>query len=193
MNWKKELIDFYKQRKEFVQKYLSKNVDFTEVIDPCIEQKKDNPIMLIGEAPGKKEVELHSPFVGKAGENLTYLISLSQLDRCKDFLITNAFPFRTYENNKNRTPKSDELKIGAKLLKKEIEIVKPSLILLLGNSAIRAFLYIDDFKEVKNLKKCGIYEIKGYKIGICFHPSPLAFNRNEIRRNLEEFFKNLVK
>jgi uracil-DNA glycosylase family 4 len=177
MNWKKELIDFYKQRKEFVQKYLSKNVDFTEVIDPCIEQKKDNPIMIIGEAPGKKEVELHSPFVGKAGENLTYLISLSQLDRCKDFLITNAFPFRTYENNKNRTPKSDELKIGAKLLKKEIEIVKPSLILLLGNSAIRAFLYIDDFKEVKNLKKCGIYEIKGYKIGICFcllytSPSP---------------------
>jgi uracil-DNA glycosylase family 4 len=190
-NWKQELIDFYKKRKEYIQKYLNKNIDFTAVIDPCIEQKRDNPIMIIGEAPGKKEVELKSPFVGKAVENLNYLIKLSGLDRCKDFLITNAFPFRTYENNKNRTPSANELKIGAKLLEREIEIVKPSLILLLGNSAIKAFSYIDKFKDVKNLKKCGVYEINGYKIGICFHPSPLAFNRKDIREGLEVFFNNL--
>jgi uracil-DNA glycosylase family 4 len=174
MNWKEELIKFYKKRKEHIQKYLNENIDFTEVIDPCIQEKKDNPIMIIGEAPGKKEVELKSPFVGKAGENLNYLINLSGLDRCRDFLITNAFPFRTYENNKNRTPKAIELKIGAELLKKEIEIVKPKLILLLGNSAIKAFSYL---KDVKNLKKCGIYNINNLKIGVCFHPSPLAFNR----------------
>jgi uracil-DNA glycosylase family 4 len=141
-NWKIELKEFYNKRKEYIQKYLTKNIDFTKVIDPCIEQKRDNPIMIIGEAPGKKEVELQSPFVGKAGENLNYLIKLSGLDRCRDFLITNAFPFRTYENNKNRTPSANELKIGAKLLEREIEIVKPSLILLLGNSAIKAFSYL---------------------------------------------------
>jgi uracil-DNA glycosylase family 4 len=189
--WKIELKDFYKKRKEYIKNYLNENIDFTEVIDPCIDKKRNNPIMIIGEAPGKKEVEIKSPFVGKAGENLNHLIRLSRLDRCKDFLITNAFPFRTYENNKNRTPKSDELKIGAELLKKEIEIVKPSLILLLGNSAIKAFSYIDKFKDVKKLKKCGIYEINGYEIGVCFHPSPLAFNRKDIRENLESFFKNL--
>lgn len=65
------------------------------------------------------------------------------------FLITNAFPFRTYENNKNRTPSANELKIGAKLLEREIEIVKPSLILLLGNSAIKAFfLYLQRCKKL---------------------------------------------
>jgi uracil-DNA glycosylase family 4 len=191
MNWKEELLKFYKKRKEHIQKYLNENIDFTEVIDPCIEQKRDNPVMIIGEAPGKKEVELKSPFVGKAGENLNYLINLSGLDRCRDFLITNAFPFRTYENNKNRTPKANELKTGAELLKKEIDIVKPSLILLLGNSAIKAFSYINEFRDVKNLKKCGIYEMGGYKIGICFHPSPLAFNRKDIRESLEKFFKRL--
>jgi uracil-DNA glycosylase family 4 len=189
--WKIELKDFYKKRKEYIQKYFNESIDFTEVIDPCIEQKRDYPIMIIGEAPGKKEVEMHSPFVGKAGENLNYLIKLSGLDRCRDFLITNAFPFRTYEDNRNRTPSTNELKIGAKLLEREIEIVKPSLILLLGNSAIKAFSYIDKFKDVKTLKKCGIYEINGYKIGICFHPSPLAFNRKDIREGLEVFFKNL--
>jgi uracil-DNA glycosylase family 4 len=188
MNWKEELIKFYQKRKEYIQKYLNENIDFTEVIDPCIQEKKDNPIMIIGEAPGKKEVELKSPFVGKAGENLNYLIKLSGLDRCRDFLITNAFPFRTYENNKNRTPKAIELKIGAELLKKEIDIVKPKLILLLGNSAIKAFSYL---KDVKNLKKCGIYNINNLKIGVCFHPSPLAFNRKDIRENLESFFKSL--
>jgi uracil-DNA glycosylase family 4 len=131
MSWKEELKLFYKQRRSYIQKFLNKNIDFTDVIDPCIDEKKDNPIMIIGEAPGKKEVELKSPFVGKAGENLNYLIKLSGFDRCKEFLITNAFPFRTYENNKNRTPKANELKIGAELLKKEINIVKPSILSLI--------------------------------------------------------------
>ena len=190
---KKKLKEFYDKRENFIKKYFTENIDFTKVTDPCIDEKRDNPIMIIGEAPGANEVKLNQPFVGKAGENLNYLITLSGLDRCKDILITNAFPFRTYEGNKNRTPSAKELKIGAKLLEEEIEIVKPSLILLLGNSAIKAFSYIDKFKEVKNLKKCGIYEISSYKIGLCFHPSPLAFNRKDIRNSLEEFFKKLGK
>ena len=183
------LLDFYKSRKDEIKKYVSGDIDFTDVFDS--HEKVKNPIMIIGEAPGKEEVKLKIPFVGKAGENLDYLISLSGLDRKKDFLITNAFPFRTYKDNKNRTPSVKELKIGAKLLEKEIKIVKPRLILLLGNSSIRTFSYISWAKEVKSLKKCGFYGINRYKIGVCFHPSPLAFNRKEIRDKLEEFFKKL--
>ena len=189
MNWKEELKKFYSKRKEFIKKYLNENIDFTSVYDKFIDEKRDNPIMIIGEAPGLNEVKLGEPFVGKAGENLNYLISLSGLDRKKDILITNAFPFRTFEANKNRTPKAKELKKGAELLKKEIDIVKPSLILLLGNSAIKAFSYV--CPEVKNLKKCGFYNVCGLKVGVCFHPSPLAFNRKDIRCALEEFFKEL--
>jgi len=191
MDWKKELLDFYKTRKTYIKKHLNENIDFTDVYDPYILQKKDNPIMIVGEAPGANEVRLKEPFVGKAGENLSYLIEISGFERKKDFLITNAFPFRTFDENKNRTPKASELKTGAELLEKEIEIVKPKLILLLGNSAIKAFSYIPWAKEVKNLNKCGVYDVNGYKIGVCFHPSPLAFNRCDIRKSLEEFFKNL--
>ena len=189
MSWKKELKEFYLKRADFVKQYINENIDFTNVYDPYLDEKIDNPIMIIGEAPGANEVRLKEPFVGKAGENLNYLISLSGLDRKRDFLITNAFPFRTYEGNKNRTPKAKELKIGAELLKKEIEIVKPRLILLLGNSAIKAFSYV--CSDVKNLKKCGIYDVCGLKVGVCFHPSPLAFNRKNIRESLEEFFKRI--
>jgi len=188
-NWKNNLKEFYKKRKDFIKEYLNENIDFTEVFDKYIDEKKDYPIMIIGEAPGVNEVIEGEPFVGKAGENLNYLIILSGLDRKKDFLITNAFPFRTYEGNKNRTPKAKELKIGAELLKKELEIVKPSIILLLGNSAIKAFSYV--CPEVKNLQKCGFYNVCGLKIGVCYHPSPLAFNRKNIRESLEKFFKRL--
>jgi len=116
---------------------------------------------------------------------LDYLISISGLNRKRDFLITNAFPFRTYKGSKNRTPKASELKLGAILLKKELEIINPSLILLLGNSSIKAYSYLD--KSVLNYKKCGFYG----KIGVCFHPSPIAFNRKEIRECLENFFRSL--
>ena len=189
-----KLKDFYKKRKEYIKKYLNEDIDFTDVFDLYLDEKVNNPIMIIGEAPGENEVKQKAPFVGKAGENLDYLISLSSLDRKKDFLITNAFPFRTTKGNKNRTPKASELKIASKLLEEEIKIVRPRLILLLGNSSIKAFSYL--IPEVKNLKKCGFYDLETQKfgkikIGLCYHPSPLAFNRKEIRESLEKFFKNL--
>ena len=119
-----KLEEFYKNRKNFIN---FENVDYTDVYDSYLDKKIDNPIMIIGEAPGANEVKEKQPFVGMAGKNLDYLIKLSGLDRKKDFLITNAFPFRTFEGNKNRTPKAKELKEGAKLLLKEIEIVNQNL------------------------------------------------------------------
>jgi len=189
-----ELKEFYKNRKNFIK---FENVDYTDVYDSYLDEKINNPIMIIGEAPGANEVKEKQPFVGMAGKNLDYLIKLSRLDRKKDFLITNAFPFRTFEGNKNRTPKAKELKEGAKLLLKEIEIVKPKLILLLGNSAIKAFSYlpIENAKEVKIFERNSINEFKfsfyTTKIGVTFHPSPISFNRKDIRNKLEVFFGSL--
>jgi len=188
-NWKEKLKNFYKKRGDYIKLYLNENIDFTDVFDPFLNEKKANPIVIIGEAPGLNEVLKRAPFVGKAGENLNYLINISRFDRKKDILITNAFPFRTYINNKNRTPKAKELQIGAKLLKEELNIIKPKLILLLGNSAIKAFSYL--CKDVKKLTKCGFYNLCEFKIGVCYHPSPIAFNRKDIKKSLENFFKSL--
>jgi len=188
------LKNFYLSRKNFIN---FENVDYTDVFDPYLDIKSKNPIMIIGEAPGANEVAQKEPFIGMAGKNLSYLITLSGLDRKKDFLITNAFPFRTFDKEKNRTPKAKELKEGAKLLLQEIEIVKPKLILLLGNSAIKAFSYlpIQNAKEVKQFKRNSFNSFKfpfyTTKIGVTFHPSPISFNRKEIRNDLEKFFGEL--
>ena len=188
------LKDFYLSRKNYIN---FENVDYTDVYDPYLDDKIHNPIMIIGEAPGANEVKEKAPFVGMAGKNLDYLISLSKYDRKKDFLITNAFPFRTFQANKNRTPKAKELKECAKLLLKEIHIVKPRLILLLGNSAIKAFSYLPlkNAKQVKNYKRNSINEFDFLefktKIGVTFHPSPISFNRKNIRQDLEKFFMSL--
>ena len=189
-----KLKNFYLDRKNFID---FENVDYTDVYDPYLDNKIKNPIMIIGEAPGANEVAQKEPFVGMAGKNLNYLIELSGFDRKKDFLITNAFPFRTFDGNKNRTPKASELKAGAKLLLQEIEIVKPKLILLLGNSAIKAFSYlpIENAKDVKSFQRNSINEFNfpfyTTKIGVTFHPSPISFNRKDIRNDLENFFKGL--
>ena len=189
-----KLEDFYLSRKDYLE---FENVDWSDVYDPYLDEKVSNPVMIIGEAPGANEVKQKEPFVGMAGRNLDYLISLSKYDRRKDILITNAFPFRTFMDNKNRTPKIDELKEGAKLLLEEIKIVKPKLILLLGNSAIRGFSYlpVDNAKKIKEFQRNSINEFDfGFyttKVGISFHPSPISFNRKEIRGNLEKFFKGL--
>jgi len=189
-----KLKKFYLSRRDFIS---FDNVDFTDVYDPYLDEKVYNPVMIIGEAPGANEVKEKQPFVGMAGKNLDYLISLSKYDRKKDIIITNAFPFRTFEGNKNRTPKASELKEGAKLLLQEIEIVKPRLILLLGNSAIKGFSYlpIHNAKEVKYFKRNSIneFDFSFYKtnVGVSFHPSPISFNRKDIRNSLEKFFKEI--
>ncbi|NPA55540.1 MAG: uracil-DNA glycosylase [Epsilonproteobacteria bacterium] len=193
--WISKLNDFYLSRKEYIN---FANVDYTNVYDKTLHKTTDNPIMIVGEAPGKNEVLQQQPFVGKAGENLNYLISISRYDRDRDFLITNAFPFRTYRDTTNRTPSAKELKVGAKLLLEEIKIVRPRLILLLGNSAVRAFSYlpIPNAKDIKCFTRNILYDfdIDGLhtQIGISYHPSPISFNRPNIKRALEYFFKEVI-
>lgn len=179
------LETFYKNRKlEFPL------LDKTIVYDKTKFNK--NPIMIIGEAPGETEVINGIPFCGPAGKNLQYLIKESGLSR-EDFLITNMVPFRTYkysgENKINRTPSSEELKAGAELLREEIEIIKPRLILLLGGSALKGFKY---FKKI-DIKTNEIKFFDNLKIGHSYHPSPIAFNRKEIKNALLLFFKNLPR
>ena len=91
---------FYAERYNLLQG-LGAPIDFSQidgtiVHDRPLEAKTPHPILIIGEAPGANEVEQQIPFVGMAGRNLSSLIEGAGLSRSKDFLITNAFPFRTF-------------------------------------------------------------------------------------------------
>jgi len=178
-------------------------IDATAVYDRMLERKSSHPIVIIGEAPGANEVLQRTPFVGMAGKNLSQLIEGAGLSRESDFLITNAFPFRTFQEGangiKNRTPNTQELKAGAVLLKSELEILRPWMILLLGGSAKKAFLKLDDktmtqcVRDMPNHSFHAVQSDMGFDttIGISFHPSPLVFNMKQKRASLTNFFGEL--
>jgi len=93
-------------------------------------------LMIIGEAPGQEEDEQGIPFVGKAGQLLNKMLSAIQLDR-KDVYVTNAVPWRPPQN---RTPTDEEILDFLPFLQRQIEIIKPTFIYLLGTTAAKAIL-----------------------------------------------------
>lgn len=141
-------------------------------------------IMIIGEAPGAFEDKEGRPFVGKAGKFLNKLIQENKINRKKVF-ITNVVKCRP---PRNRRPKWDEVNVCAKLyLEKQVQMIKPKMILLLGNTAVKTFFSSFDLKEhhgkiVKTAKR--LY-------GFTYHPSAARFTK--VRKKIEEDFKEIFK
>jgi len=97
----------------------------------------DARLMLIGEAPGADEDRLGMPFVGAAGKLLTELLEACSLDRKKDVFIANVLKCRPPAN---RTPGDAEIVACLPLLRRQIEVIAPSVLLLLGRTAAHAVL-----------------------------------------------------
>jgi len=90
-------------------------------------------IIELGEAPGMAEEETGMPFMGKAGQFLKRLNELVRIER--DVYITNPVKCRPPQNRKP-TPK--ELTACLPYLKKEIELIRPKVIVLLGRVAMKS-------------------------------------------------------
>ena len=131
-------------------------------------------IMLIGEAPGADEDASGIPFVGRAGKLLSKLIEETGLSRENDFYIANTVKCRPPEN---RVPTDDEKKLCEDFLLKQIEIIKPKVIILCGATSAKSFLG----------GKIKITQIRGnwYKLfnnidaTVIFHPSFLLRKHSE--------------
>ena len=93
------------------------------------------PIMFIGEAPGAQESKQHRPFVGAAGRVLDNLLAEIPLSR-EQIFITNVLAYRP---PKNRDPASDERKAALPYLVRQVEVVKPRIVALLGKQALATF------------------------------------------------------
>ncbi|MDD4003035.1 MAG: uracil-DNA glycosylase [Clostridia bacterium] len=101
-------------------------------------------IMLIGEAPGREEVEQGKPFVGKAGKNLAEFMQVLGIER-KNIFITNTVKFRPVKISdcntvSNRPPTDDEIRLFLPYLLKEIDVISPKIIVTLGNTPLKALL-----------------------------------------------------
>ncbi len=93
-------------------------------------------VVLIGEAPGADEDRIGRPFVGRSGQLLDKMLAAVGMDRSVCY-ITNVLPWRPPGN---RTPTDAEIAVCLPFLKRQIDIIKPDYLFILGGSAANALL-----------------------------------------------------
>ena len=129
---KKSLIEVIIKDLKNHQSSLQKTAKNLVVYDGNLNAK----VMLIGEAPGRDEDEQGIPFVGRAGQLLNKMLLAIKLQR-EDVYITNVVNWRPPDN---RTPTDDEILEYLPFLQRQIDIVQPKFIFLLGGVAAKAIL-----------------------------------------------------
>ena len=134
-------------------------------------------IMFIGEAPGADEDRIGRPFVGKSGQLLDKMIEAIGIKR-EDCYITNVLSWRPPGN---RTPTDGEVAVCLPFLKRQIELISPEYIFLLGASAANALLNIPD--SISKLRGHWLeYETESkqkIKTLASFHPAYLLRNTGQ--------------
>lgn len=111
---------------------LSKTRTKTVFFDGC----ETAPVMFIGEAPGKNEDETGIPFIGRAGQLLRKFLFETGYGQ-NDFYIANTVKCRPPENRK---PTNKEKEACFCYLEKQIELVDPKIIVLVGSTAMESFI-----------------------------------------------------
>lgn len=143
-------------------------------------------IMIIGEAPGAEEDKLGKPFVGRSGQLLNKILEACNLDRNKDVFISNIVKCRPPNN---RIPTIEEINTCLPWLKKQIEIINPSIILLLGATALKVVLG-EKYKITKDHGKW--FKWEGINVIPTYHPSALLRNPS-LKQSAWEDFQKIVK
>ncbi len=127
-------------------------------------------IMFIGEAPGKNEDEQGKPFVGAAGMILNQALEKAGIKRAEVF-ITNVVKCRPPNN---RLPENDERSICRQYLDRQISLIAPKIICILGSTAYSSIL--GGKSIIKNRGK--IMERNGQKYFLTIHPAAAIYNKN---------------
>jgi len=96
--------------------------------------------LFIGEGPGAEEDERGEPFVGQAGKLLDAMLAAVDLKRGEDVYIANAVKCRPPGN---RTPEAPEMAACLPYLKRQIALIQPKLIVLLGRAAAHSVLGVE--------------------------------------------------
>ena len=136
--------------------------------------------MFIGEGPGSEEDVRGEPFVGQAGRLLDAMLSAIALKRGADVYIANAVKCRP---EGNRTPLPAEMAACRPFLMRQIELVRPAVIVLLGKAATHSVLGED--ASLASLRK------KPHRFGdipvvVTYHPAYLLRNLPEKAKAWED-------
>ena len=135
----------------------------------------DARVMLVGEAPGKQELEEGVPFVGRAGRLLAELMAEAGLERAL-VRITNTCGCVDMSREDKR-PLPAELEACRPRLMAELELCRPSVVLLMGNTALSAFLPGFRIGEVAGQWRAS----EGRILIPTYHPSHLLRGARQVR------------
>ena len=139
-------------------------------------------LMFVGEAPGADEDAQARPFVGRAGQLLTKIIEAIGMKR-EDVLIGNVNRCRPPGN---RAPTPEEASTCKPFLLREIAVVQPEVIVVLGNTAMRNLL---DTREGITRLRGRFQDYKGIKVMPTFHPAYLLRDPSKKRETWEDLKK----
>lgn len=123
-------------------------------------------LMFIGEAPGRDEDLKGEPFVGRAGQLLTDIIKAMKLSR-DDVYIANVIKCRPPEN---RNPEPDELEACRPYIRKQVEFIKPKVIVTLGKFGLQSLT--EKAFSISSVRGQWL-EYNGIKLMPTYHPAYL--------------------
>lgn len=134
-------------------------------------------IMIIGEAPGEHEEQQGRPFVGPSGQLLDAMLNaavekINPRWARENLFITNVIKCRPVDGtDKNRKPTIQEIVICKKFLDKEIELVKPKVIICAGTTAASTIIH----PQFKVTEEHGNFFGDNMKMIAIYHPSYLLY------------------
>jgi uracil-DNA glycosylase family 4 len=139
-------------------------------------------LVLVGEAPGADEDAQGEPFVGRAGQLLNKILEAIRFRR-EDVYICNILKCRPPNN---RDPLPEEVNLCEPYLWKQLELIKPKLILCLGRIAAQSLL-----KTTESLSSLRgkVHDYRGIKLMVTYHPAALLRNPNWKRPAWEDVQK----
>lgn len=140
-------------------------------------------LMFIGEGPGRDEDLQGEPFVGRAGQLLTDIITKGMGLKRDDVYIANVVKCRPPDN---RNPEPDEVASCEPFLKKQIELVRPQIIVALGKFAVQTLLRS---KAPITKLRGQWHNYHGIKLMPTFHPAYLLRNPGDKKLVWEDIKK----
>ena len=159
-------------------KILQNKIQKTEIFDLKTSSSKivfgdgniESSLMIIGDAPSKKDSELGKPFVGNSGNLLNKMLKAIKIDR-KEIYLTNVV---NYQLPNDRKPEKAEIYKYSEFLKEHISIIDPKILILMGSIAMEALLGSNNkISNERGKWKEIIIKQKSYKAIVTFHPDYL--------------------
>ena len=136
-------------------------------------------LMFVGEAPGADEDAQGKPFVGRAGQLLTKMIEAMGMKR-EEVIIGNVNRCRPPGN---RQPTLEEAAVCRPFLFREIAVIKPEVIVVMGNTALRNLLEV---REGISRVRGRFQDFRGIKVMPTFHPAYLLRDPSKKRETWED-------